>query len=255
MKLSYTKRGLFLALFTLAAAVPSIEAEESSFCEYRAIPCWTGFYATAGGGYGMWKQDHSTTGTAFRSEVISTGGEGWLGRVGGGFDWEILPCWIFGVLADYDFTQNLKGVYIDPREGGFDTEKQKWAWDTGARVGYLFTPSLLTFVSAGYTQTQFSSINYVRNNIRPHIPSRTVDGWFVGLGTEYALGCLPIGCLSWKFEYRYSSYSKNVAPIEFRGQTVALDHRESHVQTVVVSLGWRIPHIKICVESNCPPAQ
>src|ERR1700729_3371007 len=54
---------------------------------------WTGCYVDAGAGYGFWNQDHQTTSALPVAGFISTltttdGGRGWLGRFGGGCDYQ-----------------------------------------------------------------------------------------------------------------------------------------------------------------------
>ena len=52
-------------------------------------PSWTGCYIDAGVGYGFFNQQHYTEdlpGTGAQlSATTNTGGEGWLGRFGGGY--------------------------------------------------------------------------------------------------------------------------------------------------------------------------
>src|ERR1700747_2766542 len=76
---------------------------------------WTGCYIDAGAGYGFWNQDHSTFGLIDNlagvpigvSNTVTTtdGGRGWLGRFGGGCDYQG-PMFsnrvVVGVFGDYD---------------------------------------------------------------------------------------------------------------------------------------------------------
>ena len=70
-------------------------------------PTFTGCYVDGGVGYGLYNIDHSgqILGQQFTTETTS-GGRGWLGRVGGGCDYQIggggfWGNWVVGAFADY----------------------------------------------------------------------------------------------------------------------------------------------------------
>jgi outer membrane immunogenic protein len=152
---------------------------------------WTGCYVDGGVGYGMWKQDsysESTVGLVPLSNTTSFGGDGWLGRLGGGCDYQISSSFVVGAFADYDF-MSVKGQYMDPLSGFIGQENESRSWAAGGRIGYLVTPSLLTYFDGGYTQTHFDQINF--GTLTPpavptgvDIPAQTYNGWFLGGGYE-----------------------------------------------------------------------
>ena len=78
-------------------------------------PNWTGCYAEAGYGYGMWNQSQHTETFPGRVGVAGDtvdGGRGWLGRFGGGCDYQFsggLSSWVVGVLGEYD-VMGVKGT-------------------------------------------------------------------------------------------------------------------------------------------------
>jgi outer membrane immunogenic protein len=123
---------------------------------------WTGCYLTGGIGYGMWNQDNSLIAPLSSvAEVEHTdGGCGWLGRVGGGCDYQFGQKWAIGVLADYDFA-SLKGDMTLPSFTQTGEEKNNWSWAVGGRLGYLPWDTLLVFMSGGYTQANFEAVNFV----------------------------------------------------------------------------------------------
>lgn len=221
---------------------------------YKAPPApvtsWTGCYLDAGFGYGMYNQDHFAesgpplTGAFVPEEISSTsGGRGWLGRFGGGCDYQVSSSWLIGAFADYD-VMDLKGTLEDFGLEG--NEKESSAWSAGGRLGYLVTPSLLTYVSGGYTQTHFGSAGLftaVGGAATPFtLASQTYDGWFIGGGTEYALtGIVPIQGLFWRTEYRYSSFQSRDVPLIpstplFAGEFL---HTTKDTQTITSSIVWR----------------
>jgi outer membrane immunogenic protein len=231
------------------------------------VMSWTGCYVDGGWGYGMWNQDHYTRdGAVTVSGTTTDGGRGWLGRFGGGCDYQFGQRYVVGVLADYDFmglkgtaTQDLTGT-ATPFFGVAGTEKETSAWYVGPRFGYLVTPRLMTYFDGGYTATRFSSVNFATNdpggafaigaNTGLSMPATTYHGWFLGGGTEYALDFdwLPIHGLFWRNEYRYASYSgRDItdscsgggAPCGAAGVTPVSEHASKQVQTITSSLVWR----------------
>ena len=141
------------------------------------------------------------------------GGNGWFGVGGGGCDYQFKhsDTWdvVIGAFGDYDF-MNIKGSLAGPFSTAFSgNENERSAWSAGARAGLLVTPTLLTYVNGGYTQTSFDQVNFANaaGVGAFSLSSNTYNGWFLGGGTEYAVTWLPIPGLFWRNEYRYSSYS------------------------------------------------
>jgi outer membrane immunogenic protein len=214
---------------------------------------WTGCYVGAGVGYGMW--DDSTQ--QFIGNPLFTinpgldqSGKGWLGRVGGGCDYQFglgtLGNFVVGALVDYDFA-HMHGKFTgDGTLVGLVSgdRNMPWEWAAGGRIGYLVTPSLLSFVSGGWTEAKFNQVIFA--TITPGVltgvsaPGATYNGWFLGGGLEYGFNWLP--GLFLKTEYRFSDFrSRNLA--EFVSTTGALTSTNigTHptVQTVTTELVYR----------------
>jgi outer membrane immunogenic protein len=219
-------------------------------------PTWTGCYVNGGAGYGFWNQNQyqeTFPGLVPTSANVNSGGEGWLGRVGGGCDYEFgvggLGNFVIGVFGDYDF-MNIHGQ-MSPGDTVFvGNENESGAWYVGGRVGYLVTPNFLTFFDAGYTQTHYDSISLgslpvpaPAGFVGETVPANTYRGWFFGGGTEYALNFswLPIHGLFWRNEWRYASYETVDLPlIPGPGGAAGIGiHAEKDVQTITSSLVWR----------------
>src|SRR5271154_2929230 len=73
---------------------------------------WSGIYLNAGGGFGMWNADtqrFNSAGGCVACFVNTVGGRGYIGTVGGGFDYQLgsigMGAWnptvVVGVLGDY----------------------------------------------------------------------------------------------------------------------------------------------------------
>jgi len=201
---------------------------------------WTGCYVAGGGGYGMWNQKTSLVVEDIPTGVSGTsGGSGWFGTAGGGCDLQIGERWVFGAFGDYDFS-GLKGDYVLPGVGLTGREKQTSAWAVGGRLGYTLTPTILTYVNAGYTQARFSAVNLLDGGvpIDSSIGAHTYSGWFLGGGYEYNLGWLP--GLFWRTEYRYAQYGRDNLPILEGGQpTTSSINSDKAVQTIRSELVWR----------------
>jgi outer membrane immunogenic protein len=202
------------------------------------VTSWSGCYVAGGGGYGFWNQDTSLSnrGTLVGSEVTS-GGRGWFGTVGGGCDLQVSGSWVIGVFGNYDFA-SIRGDVAVPADGVITGhEKLTSAWAVGGRIGYLITPSILTYVSGGYTEARFSGADLFALN---SVPAHTFSGWFLGGGYEYNLSLLP--GLFWRTEYRLAEYNRGGRAFLQDGipdPGFSVDSKP-FVQTIRSELVWRL---------------
>jgi outer membrane immunogenic protein len=176
---------------------------------------WTGFYINGGAGYGLWSADTAVTfipgsgGNPALPFMQRQGGKGYLGVVGGGFDYQFAPRLVGGVFADFDYA-SLKGTVQDqgPFFGG--NIKENRAWAVGARGGYLITPALLSYVNGGYTNAHFTSAHMVNTVTLAPLPFSTPafsrGGYFIGGGTETSFA----PNWYWRTEYRLAYYGNEV---------------------------------------------
>ena len=172
---------LALALTAMAAFTGSAFAADMAPRTYSKAPApmvavanWTGCYVGGGGGYGLFNQentgyqDNAIPRTRI-TETVTTGGRGYFGTVQGGCDYQFaLGTYnlVVGALGAYDFA-DLKGNHRSPGFGFLTEnqdlvarEKMSSAWSVGGRIGWLVTPSLLTYFTGGYTEAKFDSQNY-----------------------------------------------------------------------------------------------
>jgi outer membrane immunogenic protein len=213
-------------------------------------PDWTGCNANAGYGYGLNNVDNNAETFPGLVPITSTGtegGRGWLGRFGGGCDYQFgingLGNWVVGPFADYD-VMDIHGNLV-PETVLSGEAKETSVWYAGGRIGYLVTPNLLTYFDGGYTQTHFDGINFFSTTtgaFSSTSSANTFNGWFLGGGTEYALNFswLPIHGLFWRNEYRFASYSSADIPATAPGGAVLFASRMTpYVETLTSSLVWR----------------
>jgi outer membrane immunogenic protein len=211
-------------------------------------PSWTGCYISGGWGYGV--LDDERSGSNSTRPNSTSAAKGWLGSVGGGCDYQFagaapLGPIVIGAFADYD-PSNIKGNYGDPfNDSHSGTQKLSDAWFAGARAGLLVTPNVLTYVNAGWTGAHINQINILTASGGTvdgglSLPAKTMNGWFLGSGIEYAFTFLPINGLFWKNEYRYASYNsydQNYTHPTFIGSSIV--HNSIDVQTFTTSVVYR----------------
>jgi outer membrane immunogenic protein len=255
---------LVLALTALAAFTGSAVAADLPARTYSKAPApvmapnWTGFYIFGGGGGGIWDANGGVQATGSGNCIVCTntrtGGDGWFGTVGAGYDWQVNPSWVFGVFADGTFG-SLKGnigdagVFAGGASSGLvGNEKMQDAWAVGARLGYLVAPNVLSYVNAGYTGTYWSSTTLLGSaSGLPsglHTNKFNTGGAFVGGGVENNLNIFGITAPGWfmKTEYR-AAYLDNKNLSELVDGTNAPFGRDINfrpfVQTISTSLVYR----------------
>jgi len=246
------QRWLLGTAVALAMAAPAIAADLPSRGPITKAPPpvapigynWTGCYVDGGGGYGLFNQDSFTRGEdGATTSKVTNGGRGWFGTVGGGCDVQFGQSWVLGAFGDYDFA-GLRGNVVVPGQNLVGREKETSAWAVGARLGYTLTPTILTYVNAGYTQARFSGVNFFDQTTGAsgdaQIGAHTYSGWFVGSGFEYNLGFMP--GLFWRTEYRFAQYNRDTLPIldtDTGAQTGASLASDKTIQTIRSELVWR----------------
>jgi outer membrane immunogenic protein len=253
---------LVLALTAVAAFSAPAVAADLAARPYTKAPApivsvvnWTGCYVAGGGGYGLWNQEN--TGYSDRlalaglgprvqtTETATAGGKGYFGTVQGGCDYQFaLGSYnlVVGAFGDYDFA-SMKGNLNLPVSTLFGQEKLTDTWSVGGRIGWLVTPSLLTYFSGGYTESKYSRTDFHINGLAPNVVymnGQTYKGWLLGAGDEYALSFLP--GLFWKTEYRFSELDRKTNPFFFTGGNVlttdSIDSKK-YVHTIRSELVYR----------------
>src|SRR6266700_7772683 len=194
---------LVLALVATAAFTGSAVAADLAARPYTKAPMmapapsWTGFYIFGGAGGGLWNADSNVqstgvvgalggfgpAGTAL-SRDQRTGGSGWFGTVGAGYDWQFNGRWVAGVLVDGQFG-DIRGSLSDPTFGTEGREKLRTSYAAGVRLGYLVAPNVLSYVNGGYSGSEWSGTNQtfldptLGVGVVTTTPSFRRNGWFI----------------------------------------------------------------------------
>jgi outer membrane immunogenic protein len=211
---------------------------------------WTGFYIFGGGGGGIWTaNDNAVTNPGGTGLSINqqTGGNGWFGTVGLGYDWQFNTSWVAGIFADGQFG-SLRGTVQDLNFGVSGTVKQQDAWAAGVRLGYLVAPNVYSYVNAGYSGSHWSGTTLLNAfsgfPSGLHTNSFNQNGWFVGGGVENNLNIFGISAPGWfmKTEYRAAYYNSKTINELFNGtnlQTGDSIRFNPWTQTISTSLVYR----------------
>jgi outer membrane immunogenic protein len=217
---------LVLALTAVAAFSGSALAADLPARTYSKAPAmiepianWTGFYIFGGVGGGVWDADGNVVtnpGGVALSRDQRTGGDGWFGTVGAGYDWQFNGSWVAGIFADGQFG-SLRGSLTDPTIDFEGREKLRDTWAAGVRLGYLVAPSVYSYVNGGYTGSQWSSTtltSVVGAGGSITTPSFNRNGWFLGGGVENQLNLFGFFGPNWfmKTEYRASYFGRVTLP-------------------------------------------
>jgi len=165
---------------------------------------WTGLYLGAAGG-GIASTNYLGASLPGLGGSIGAGSQGFLGSVFGGFDYQIAPQAVVGILGDVSFSNPQSITALSAGAVGASVSaSSNTSWSVLARVGYLPTQSTLLYAAAGYTGEQVTTTAnaFVGGANATISESDVVNGWTVGPGIETALG----SGWSTKLEYRYSQY-------------------------------------------------
>lgn len=163
---------------------------------------WTGLYGGVAGGAGVMTDKVSASfGPAAAS--LDGGGQGLLGSVFVGGDYQVSDRVLVGVLGDLTWPgmQSVVTAGIGPVSATAATHTDM-AWTIGGRVGYLVTPSTLLYGLAGYTNQGFSTLGFAGNGATVFSSSDRLSGITVGPGLEFMIA----KGWSTRLEYRYSAF-------------------------------------------------
>jgi outer membrane immunogenic protein len=238
-----------LAAFTgsaVAADLPPAPAYSKAPVVVAPAPSWTGFYIFGGAGGSVWDAKtgvlRDPAGNIVSSVTNKSGGDGFLGTAGAGYDWQVSQRWVFGIFGDAQFG-GAKGSIGNLAIGG--DVKLKDTWAGGARVGYLVAPNVLSYVNAGYTGSDWGGTTLTSLGVPAgaHTDKFSTQGWFIGGGVENNLDIFGISAPGWfmKTEYRAAYYDNKNVNIALDGVNTSVGSVSFKplVETVSTSLVYR----------------
>ncbi len=168
---------------------------------------WTGVYAGGAAGAGLASSPTTATaGTA--SATFDSGGQGLLGGVFVGADYQFARRALAGIMGDFSWT-GMQGTSTFSAAGGgaYTSISPNREWSVMARLGYLPVPSTLLYGAVGYTGMNVKSTAtavLAGGNTLFGERDTTVSGWAVAPGIETVI----TGGWTTRLEYRYSQYEQ-----------------------------------------------
>lgn len=248
-----------LSLFDIAAAsAADLPMRSAPPMAPVALPSWTGFTIGVQGGYrfdetrgaGSLFDPVFGTATASRRFDLDTG-------VGGpriGYDVQVGPSFVVGVAGDFSWgdarrtaTESLVLPDLPPVVGGVDlvaaaaavatgslTVRHQWDATVRVRAGYLFTPTLLGYVTGGLALLdERVNASYTVNGVfgNAFSASNTRTGWTVGAGLETVL----FGRWRGHVEYRYADFGSQTYSWASEGATGKL---KTTTNTVLAGISY-----------------
>ena len=260
----------FLVAGIAAGAMVAGSATYASAADFAPPPApvstWTGFWVGAGIGYGFvnhelgaelaipeFEDNQFAYGRADLG-FSGVGGEGWLGQVGLGFDFQVGDKFLIGIFGDYTFSDinssasaEYAGCINNVGCGAgkvYYKLKADSMWFVGGRAGYLANPDTLLYALIGYTEVDFDAkFGFDNYDCEGDCSNSYKYGWSkggltFGGGIETKLSENITG----KLEYRYIDLDNktifNVGEID-EGGPGAKAWVGSDLQTVTASVAWR----------------
>jgi outer membrane immunogenic protein len=216
-------------VFTTFAIGPALAAD-LGMGERPAPPpvfSWTGFYVGGNVGYSWGRSENDITVTGLppflfglstaslaRGDRDDTDVDGVIGGGQTGFNWQV-GNWVLGTESDLQGS-GQKGDTQYCGLGGTTcaiaslnaSHKLSWFGTARSRLGYLVTPTLLLYGTAGVAYGQVKS-NYTLNVLNTPLAAVNFKdvkaGWTAGAGLEFAF----TGNWSTKVEYLYMDLGEN----------------------------------------------
>jgi outer membrane immunogenic protein len=138
---------------------------------------WSGFYAGAHGGYGLFRGSADNIGGSGINTSLS--GDGWLAGVQLGYNYQ-LGSWVFGVEGDWSYT-DIRGTNSAPALE--QTVRIDWVGTVTGRAGIAWDRTLL-YLKGGVAFANVRSEALVPATILL-VGNDNRMGWTIGAGVEW----------------------------------------------------------------------
>ena len=216
-----TSKNTFLASAAVATllAVPAQAADMpiKAPAPVAMTSSWSGFYIGAHVGYGYAVTALNAPDLALTSRIIGAGSKGFVAGGLGGYNYMLSSRWVGGIEIDGSW-QDIKTKVTVLNFDGELKGSMDWSASVRARLGFLVTPSMMLFGTAGWSWSSIDiNINAFGGLIEQH--SGSVSGPQAGFGVE------TMWTENWlvRTEYLHSFYDR----VEFN--TVVLNGTPSPV--------------------------
>ena len=167
---------------------------------------WTGIYLGGAGGAGALSNNvNASFGGA--SASANTGGQGLLGSVFAGADYQFTDRALVGVMGDLTWP-GLQSTTSSVTGNAFASvnSRQNMTWSVLGRIGFMPTPSTLIYAAAGYTGATFTTTASAAAGgaFASVSQDSTLGGWTIGPGVEIRIA----DGWSTRIEYRYTQFGQ-----------------------------------------------
>jgi outer membrane immunogenic protein len=201
-----------LALATGLVALSTAQAQDRRVADLPPYDSrsWTGFYVGAAFGAGtlVERQNSSNGGITLTQD---TGGQGVLASVYGGYDFQVMPRALVGVLAEGTWSgiQSNASAQVPGANASVSTQPNL-GFSALVRAGVLTTPDTLLYLVGGYSGQNIHSNGAASAGGAFASFSRDdfFNGWTIGSGIETMLS------RGWsaKLEYRFTQFESRNLP-------------------------------------------
>ena len=182
-------------------------------------PSWTGLYIGGNIGY-SWGNWDAVGAVVSPTSQHSFNGNGLIGGVQAGFNWQFNPKWLVGVEADYQWSREkdefswVFPIVIGDARSGFTIRnelKLPWFATARARLGYFPDPNWLVYVTGGLAVGKVEdNASLTFGALRVSVSnSATKTGWTIGGGVEARL----FNSTHWSAKLNISTSSRNREPL------------------------------------------
>lgn len=244
--------------FSTLAIGPALAADMRPAPAYAPPPppvfSWTGFYVGGNVGYSWGRSENKisviglppfvlglSTASLARGDMDETDVDGVIGGVQAGFNWQA-GNWVIGTESDFQGSAQegdtrycgIGGTTCDI--ASLDaSHKLSWFGTTRSRLGYLATPNVLLYGTAGVAYGQVKSdytLNFLNTPLAAVSFKDVKAGWTAGAGLEFAFS----GNWSAKLEYLYMDLGENEIALSAGGVTGKLERQfTDHIARIGVN--------------------
>jgi outer membrane immunogenic protein len=209
MTISKILLGCAFASLSVAANAADLPKRVTPVAPAPMIATWTGFYVGATTGYNFFT---NTSATAKPNGAL-------LG-LRAGYDYQIAPTFVVGILVDGDLDFGKKSISGTVGGNPYTGEvKHRYTMSVDLKAGYVFNDQVIAYVLGGFTHGDIKGSATVASVTA----SETVkgNGWNVGAGVEYRF------TKQWSAfgEYRYNQIKKDGVKVNVSQAKVGIAFR------------------------------